>query len=152
MKKLGNLWIPTVTDTEILGFFGQYRWLSNFWTCKVTVDDIIYTSSEAAYMAGKTGDCDLKLQISKLAPAEAKRFARTLYLRPDWEDVKFDHMKRCLQAKFTQNSELGEKLKETGNKYLEETNYWNDKIWGVCRGSGQNNLGKLLMEVRQELG
>lgn len=151
MKKLGNVWLPTVTDTEIKGFFGQYRWLSNFWLCSVTVDGITYSSSEAAYMAGKTDNQELKHKIATLPPSEAKRLGRLIELRYDWESIKFDHMLKCLRAKFFQNSRLAAKLLATGDRYLEETNYWNDRVWGVCRGSGKNNLGILLMQVRKEL-
>jgi predicted NAD-dependent protein-ADP-ribosyltransferase YbiA (DUF1768 family) len=37
---------------------------------------------------------------------------------------------------------------------MEETNWWGDKFWGVHRtslseqGVGENNLGKLLMDIR----
>lgn len=51
------------------------------------------------------------------------------------------------------NPELYQKLQNTGNKYLEETNYWEDTYWGVHKteakeeGVGENNLGKLLMKI-----
>ena len=32
-----------------------------------------------------------------------------------------------------------------------EGNNWNDTFWGVCRGKGRNELGKVLMKVRSEL-
>ena len=40
---------------------------------------------------------------------------------------------------------------ETGDEYLEEGNTWGDRIWGTVNGKGQNNLGKILMRVREEL-
>lgn len=43
---------------------------------------------------------------------------------------------------------LQAKLLETGNEELVEGNYWGDTFWGVCRGRGENHLGKLLMKVR----
>jgi predicted NAD-dependent protein-ADP-ribosyltransferase YbiA (DUF1768 family) len=73
-----------------------------------------------------------------------------------WDLEKVEVMKRLLLQKFNQslNPELYEKLQETENKYLEETNYWGDTFWGVSKsnnkedGVGGNNLGKLLMEIR----
>lgn len=46
----------------------------------------------------------------------------------DWDTQKLHVMEELLQQKFnkTQNLELYQKLQETGNKYLEETNYWGD--------------------------
>ncbi len=60
-------------------------------------------------------------------------------------------MYRLLRAKFTQNSEIRQKLLDTGSAYLEETNYWHDTFWGVYNGNGENHLGKLLMLVRDEI-
>jgi predicted NAD-dependent protein-ADP-ribosyltransferase YbiA (DUF1768 family) len=53
--------------------------------------------------------------------------------------------------KFTRNSKLGDLLIETGDRYLEETNHWGDKIWGVCDSVGTNWLGKILMDVRNQI-
>ena len=39
----------------------------------------------------------------------------------------------------------------TGDAELVEGNTWNDTYWGVCNGVGHNHLGKILMQVRQEL-
>jgi predicted NAD-dependent protein-ADP-ribosyltransferase YbiA (DUF1768 family) len=34
---------------------------------------------------------------------------------------------------------------------LVEYNYWGDLYWGVCRGEGENHLGRILMEIRSEI-
>lgn len=41
----------------------------------------------------------------------------------------------------------------TGEEELVEGNRWNDKFWGVClmTGQGENWLGRLLMQVRDEI-
>jgi predicted NAD-dependent protein-ADP-ribosyltransferase YbiA (DUF1768 family) len=40
----------------------------------------------------------------------------------------------------------------TENYKLEERNNWGDIWWGVnINGEGENNLGKILMKVRNEL-
>lgn len=45
------------------------------------------------------------------------------------------------------------KLIATGDLYIQEGNLWNDKFWGVClkTNTGQNILGKLIMEIRNEI-
>ena len=60
-------------------------------------------------------------------------------------------MKEIVRAKFEQHPELTEKLLATGDTYLEEGNTWGDRIWGTVNGQGANNLGRILMEVREEL-
>jgi hypothetical protein len=85
-------------------------------------------------------------------PGKAKREGRGVQLRSDWEDVKYDIMKELVKLKFITHAHLRKELLETGDKYLEETNSWHDHVWGVCQGKGLNWLGKILMEVREELG
>lgn len=138
-------------DNYIKGFFGEYRWLSNFEPCKVFYEGIEYSSSENAYQAAKSLDLEVKLEISKLSPSESKKISKKIELRPDWEEIKYEVMFSVVFDKFTRNKELKKKLLSTGNKYLEETNHWNDKFYGVCNGDGLNVLGNIIMEVRRIL-
>ena len=82
-----------------------------------------------------------------LSGGRAKRLGR-VELRSDWEEVKIEVMREVLRCKFSQNPDLKAKLIATGDAELIEGNNWNDRFWGVCRGVGQNHLGRLLMELR----
>ncbi len=136
---------------DILGFHGEFRFLSNFWPAKVILGGIWFPTVEHAYVAAKTLDLHKREFISTIDTAgQVKRFGRTLVLRTDWEEIKLDVMLGLLQQKFEEDP-LKQKLLNTGNAYLEETNTWNDVYWGICHGSGWNHLGKLLMQVRKEL-
>ena len=149
-----------VNDQGIYGFFLEYEFLSNFHPCEILIDDILYPSSEHAYMAYKTNDRAVKLEIASIEKArDAKKMGQTVQLRPDWEYYKVAAMLNCLHLKF-QNSVLADMLCATGNKYLEETNWWKDKFWGVYKpveglevsqADGYNMLGKCLMIVRGNL-
>jgi predicted NAD-dependent protein-ADP-ribosyltransferase YbiA (DUF1768 family) len=48
---------------------------------------------------------------------------------------------------------LRELLAGTRNAELIEGNYWGDRFWGVYvgDGKGENHLGKILMQVREEV-
>lgn len=138
-------------DNYIKGFFGEYRWLSNFEPCKVFYEGLEYSSSENAYQAAKSLDLEVKLGISKLSPSESKKISKKIEIRSDWEEIKYEVMFSVVFDKFTRNKELKKKLLSTGNKYLEETNHWNDKFYGVCNGDGLNVLGNIIMEVRRIL-
>lgn len=72
-------------------------------------------------------------------------------MRPDWDDVKVDVMEEIVYAKFTQNENLMHMLVLTEDMPLIEGNSWGDTFWGVCDGVGENNLGKILMRVRDRL-
>lgn len=132
-------------------FEGEYAFLSNFYEAPVVFDGVRYENSEAAFQAQKCETYEERRTFSKENPAQAKKHGRRVILRKDWEEVKIQLMKEIVTEKFRQNPELLRKLTETGDAYLEEGNYWNDRVWGVCNGSGANNLGRILMEVREEL-
>ena len=57
---------------------------------------IKYSSSEAAYHSQKFLDEDIKKIMTKLTPDESKHVSRELsrFIRDDWENVKYDLMKR----------------------------------------------------------
>ncbi len=133
---------------EILGFFGEYRFLSNFHQCPVYFEGALYPSTENAFMAAKTLDINERIQFQNIEPKEAKTLGRQIKLRSDWESVKYDVMATVIFDKFYRNKTIRQKLIDTGEAYLEETNHWNDRIWGVCEGEGQNHLGKILMNIR----
>lgn len=146
--------VDSVKPAKIETFFGQYRFLSNFWPATFVWDGIIWHHSEGAYVAAKTLDQDMRLQISKVKnPGDVKRLGRKLELRPDWEQVKVQIMYEIVKAKFTQNPDLKQKLLDTGDAILEEGNTWGDKVWGISppgSGNGRNELGKILMRLRDE--
>ncbi len=136
---------------EIRGFFGEYRWLSNFWPAPVKMYGLEYPTVEHAYQAAKTLDEEerefIRLQST---PGKAKRAGKTITVREDWETFKVGAMKILLERKFS-IPHLKEKLLATGDALLVEENDWGDTFWGECRGTGQNILGKLLMEIRESL-
>lgn len=140
----------SVTNQAILGFFEEHRFLSNFEHSPFRLFDIEWKTNEHFYMAMKTRDWEERLHIAALeTPAEARKYGRNqVKLRPDWDSIRIQVMTVGCYEKFKQNPHLLEKLLATGDKYLEETNYWNDTFWGVCNGIGESHLGKVLMHVR----
>ena len=144
-------------DKNIRGFFGDYRYLSNFYDCDVYCDSLRFPSSEHAYMFSKldkknTSEEQLKYShdlIVYMSHAQVKKWGNKIVLRPDWEEVKYDVMASIVFDKFYRNLNLREKLINTGDKYLEELNWWSDVIWGVdYQKGGKNWLGKILMKTR----
>lgn len=139
-------------QSDITEFSGKYRWLSNFWPSPVEFEGLLFSNVEAAYVAAKTTCLETRKKIQAISsPSECKKFGRGIELRSNWDDIKVEVMRSLLQQKFTKSSPLADRLIKTGNCQIIEGNYWGDTFWGVCKGSGQNNLGKLLMEIRSEL-
>lgn len=136
---------------DIKGFQGEYRVLSNFYPCTVRFEELTFRSSEAAYQANKSSSKRVRQALTNMNAREARTYGRRIAVRPDWEEDKLNVMYRILRVKFTQNPDLRQKLLDTGNVHLEETNWWKDRFWGVYNGVGENHLGRLLMLVRDEI-
>ena len=135
-------------------FFGKYRFLSNFYPALVKINDISFPTVEHAYQALKTKDLSIRNEIAKLStPLEAKRFGAKVKLRDNWDSFKYNGMYHLVFQKFKNNKELRQLLMDTGDEQLMEGNCWHDTYWGfdLTTGEGENNLGKILMEVRKEL-
>lgn len=136
---------------KIDSFKGAYAWLSNFYQCTVAIEGKIYQNSEAAFQAHKCANPKDRERFTNLNPNEAKSLGRTVKLRSDWEESKTRIMYDIVKAKFTQHTDLKDKLLATKDAELIEGNTWGDTYWGVCNNIGQNHLGKTLMQVREDL-
>jgi ribA/ribD-fused uncharacterized protein len=141
-----------MTDS-ISSFSGGYRFLSNFYPAQIWYDGRLYSTVEHAYQAAKTVEQAQRtfIQASE-TPGVAKRRGRTVSIRGDWEQIKIPIMRELLFQKF-RTPELMISLVRTYPRQLIEGNSWGDTFWGCVPSSqegwqGQNQLGKLLMEVR----
>ena len=138
--------------SEVIDSFrGEFHWLSNFYSCSVHYEGLTFGNTEAAFQAAKCLDMKERERFFSLSGGQAKRLGKRVELRPDWNDIRIDVMREVLRAKFGQNPELREKLIATGDAELIEGNKHRDVFWGVCNGKGNNQLGKLLMQVRKEI-
>ena len=134
-------------------FRGQYRFLSNFFPAMIMMDGIFYPTVEHAYQASKTEHHLERVEIRD-APTAGIARRRGKALGPvlsGWLSRRLDIMYGLVHQKFFAHRHLGDFLLETREEDLVEVNTWNDTYWGVCKGVGQNHLGKILMRVRAEL-
>lgn len=134
-------------------FHGQNHFLSNFFECTVNYNGLVFSSAESAFQAQKSESPYIQTMMSVFSPLESRRYGRKVKLRRDWEDVKERIMSEIVYAKFIQHKDLADKLLATGDQELIEGNLWGDTYWGVDKrtGLGQNNLGKILMNVRNDI-
>jgi len=154
MELTGNY--NETTDKPILGFQDEHHWLSNFWHAPITVIGFKYDNSEAAYQAAKTINIAHRATFENMTGAAAKKHGRNVILRADWDFVKLEIMELVLRAKFMTHPDLAAKLKNTGDRELIELNTWGDTHWGQIETkdgtlTGENILGKLLMNIRSDL-
>ena len=132
-------------------FIGDFAFLSNFYPSTIRYEGILYKTIEHAYQAYKTLDeSERNIVRSAKTAGEAKKLGRSVTLRSNWDKIKINLMREFIKLKF-ENPLLREMLLATGEADLVEGNYWNDKFWGVCRGQGENWLGKILVETRTDI-
>lgn len=145
--------------TIIDSFSGEWEQLSNFYPCTVHYYDFEFGSVEHAYQAMKSRNPNIWkkfIEIPADQPGKAKRLGRTVKLREGWELKKIAFMRQFLLEKF-RKPEFRIKLLSTADATLIEGNYWHDNFWGDCRckkcisKEGQNQLGKLLMKIREQI-
>lgn len=135
-------------------FRGKYAFLSNFSKSPVYLHggSLYCPTVEHAFQACKTTDMAQRRQIANAqTPGQAKRLGRQVALRVGWDSMRDDVMLELLRQKFAPDSTLADLLLATGDAVLIEGNTWGDRYWGVCNGKGENRLGELLMQVRDEL-
>lgn len=143
----------------------EHRFLSNFYVIDVEFRGVVYPSSEHAYMSAKS-DETVEIDGSKypwkyfcanpkVTPSKVKGESRFVTLVENWDQIKVQVMYECLVSKFSKEP-LRSRLLETGLQNIQEGNWHGDRFWGVDLREnpniGENNLGRLLMLIRDELG
>lgn len=134
----------------------KYREFSTFYPSPISLDSKVYPTVEHYLQAMKfPSDKDYQELIRRSKDAITAKKLGTISdpsrpIRPDWDTVRDDVMRRALDAKFRQNPELGLLLTETGSRTLTEVSM--DIYWGVGKAkSGKNRLGQILAELRAKL-
>lgn len=129
-----------------------YGVFSNFSPYGFALDGRYYPTSEHYFQAQKfvhsPEDFEAVLNASK--PMRCAEIGRERHrpLRPDWEVVKDDVMRRAVRAKWEAHPELQDLLLSTGEEPLIEKTS-GDYYWGCgTDGTGKNRLGEILMELR----
>ena len=160
--------LSTVSHGGITAFFTKHSVLSNHHKCTFVENGTTFSSVEQYLMfqkARKFKDTALCQRIIATDdPVEAKSLGKKVsnFNFQAWKEVRDRHMKTGLKAKFEQNISLRESLKATNDSVLVEANpadtYWgaglsltDRNIWDNTKWKGQNKLGKLLTEVRDEI-
>lgn len=143
-------------------------YLSNWYPSAFVVDGVGFSSAEQYMMYKKAvcfGDWDTAKEILCTDDvAQIKELGRQVsdYSESYWNGIRQIVVFEGLLAKFSQNENLKNQLKATGDAILAECAV-KDRIWGIglsmkdsdrfeiSRWKGQNLLGYTLMIVRERL-
>jgi ribA/ribD-fused uncharacterized protein len=131
-----------------------YGVFSNFSAHGFELDGLWWPTSEHYFQAQKFLEPEYvqAVRVAK-SPMDAANMGRSRSrpVRPDWETVKDDVMRRAVLKKFESNADIEQILLDTGEEDIVEAAP-NDRYWGAgADGSGLNRLGEILMEVRRQL-
>jgi ribA/ribD-fused uncharacterized protein len=153
-------------DYNLLPFQGSTDLLSNMYSCQLSKHGLEFNSSEQLYQYEKAlfhNQTEIMKSILKSENGyEAKTCGSKVKVITRWHEVKMDKMREIIKLKLQAVPEVGEILKESGNKCLVEANKW-DRYWGSgldkamveiispTKWPGRNDMGKLWMELRQDL-
>ena len=149
-------------------FFTEANPFSQWYPCTFTVGENTFNCAEQYMMHGKAllfKDTETAAKILAAAhPRQHKALGRKVTPFDDavWKREREGIVRAGSRAKFTQNAELLDKLLATAGTTLVEASPY-DKIWGIglaatdarakdpAQWKGQNLLGKILTELRDEL-
>lgn len=162
---------PKSKASKYLFFWHEYEengYFSQWYPAAFRIEGIRYCHNEQYMMAKKAllfGDSDTYCEIMfETDPATCKALGKKVsnFDQKLWDSCKEEIVYNANFAKFSQNPELKEALIGTGTLALVEASPY-DKIWGIgmkesdpdskdpAKWKGQNLLGEILMQVREDL-
>jgi len=141
------------TEKQIFFYENEFYVFSNYSSFAIDWKGKLYPTSEHVYHSEKFEEEKMKELIrnarsahdsQKLAEANVDKY------RKDWDKVRLKIMKEILLVKVIQHPYVKKKLLQSENKELIEDS-WRDSFWGWGPNrDGENHLGKLWMEIRNE--
>jgi ribA/ribD-fused uncharacterized protein len=128
-----------------------YGCFSNFSPHGFELDGLYWPTSEHYFQAQKfVGTPHAEAVRLARTPKQAAEIGRDRQrpLRPDWDAVKDDVMRRAVRRKFETHPAIRTVLLSTGDEELIEATS-GDYYWGCgTNGTGKNMLGRILVEIR----
>lgn len=148
----------TAAFCEVAGEWGVF---SNFAQIPIVVDGVCFYCAESLFQVMKFSDSEARKTIFSLKgqalKMKAKRFEKTVGVRPDWGEVIVDVLKFCLMKKFEQSEPFRTELErshglfivEDQSRFTKSADTYGAKLTaGGKEFSGPNLMGRLLMELR----
>lgn len=134
-----------------------YGCFSNFSPHGFWLEGYFWPTAEHYYQAHKFWGTDQDALYLAIQQADTPKQAAALgrnpqhRLRPDWETTKLTVMHTAVLAKFQTHPEIRAILLATAHELIVEDSPV-DSFWGCGPDHrGENHLGKILMQVRQQL-
>jgi len=132
----------------------EFKCFSNFYSSILNIDGQEWKTVEHYFQAMKSLDPIQRDEIRlSLTPKIAKALGQKCNIRKDWQEIKYDVMLKALRTKFCDENLRKILLSSVDRDIYEDSP--TDKEWGTGElngvGTGNNKLGKALMQVRKEI-
>ncbi|PFH36870.1 FHA domain-containing protein [Besnoitia besnoiti] len=135
--------------TRIDSFTGEYKFLSLDYPCLVFFQGRFFPSARHALLASRYPKA-----VDELSNVEdiktLKKVAKEKEEDPDWQRLRLKWLEHIQRDKFRRHADLREKLRNTGGRELVWLNN-GDSFFGQIGNRGQNHLGRILMEIRNNI-
>lgn len=148
------------TSTQVFFYEQDFYVLSNFSSFEIEWSGFTFKTAEHLYhwlkfiLSDDPDSADIAHEIRNARSAhDAFKIAQNYRDKQAdiWDEVKLKFMKKILRAKADQHEYVRRKLMLTSDRELVEDS-WRDNYWGWGPNKdGQNWLGKIWMEVREDL-
>ena len=139
---------------RIDNFNGYFDFLNNEYSCQVFFDGLLFKSVTYAYQAARSTQRHIREKISLAdTPVELYEIATKIEDPENWNSNRVRMMEAIVRDKFRRNKDLRERLKATGERELYNTfsdATTSNLFWGIVEGKGQNQLGRLLEQIRND--
>ncbi|KAL8442554.1 hypothetical protein Emag_006383 [Eimeria magna] len=136
--------------TRIDSFTGEFKFLSLDYPSLIFFQGRFFPSARHALLAAKHPKA-----VDELASVEdmreLKQLAKNKEEDPDWPRYRLKWMELIQRDKFRRNADIREKLRQTGGRELVWLNTGDSFFGQTGLNRGQNHLGRILMEIRQNI-
>ena len=150
-----SIWFKKVAE--------EYGWMGNMAPYPINFNGKIWLTSEALFQSMRYNIDSIKeiIRVEKSpmgAKMKSKKFRDQMVVVP-MQDQDVENMRKCVRMKFDQHPKLKKDLIATGNSPIYENignrngerhKFWGSKMVNEFEGDGNNMMGKILMDLRDE--
>ena len=150
-----NVWFKKVAE--------EYGWMGNMAPYPIKYNGKVWRTSEALFQSMRFDDDNVKEIIrGEKSPMGAKMKAkknRDQMVVVPMSELDVENMRKCVKMKFDAHPQLKRQLMNTkdsfiyediGNRNGERHKFWGAKKLSESEGDGNNMMGKILMDLREE--
>ena len=138
-------------------------WMGNMAPYPIKYNGKVWLTSEALFQSMRFDDDNVKEIIrGEKSPMGAKMKAkknRDQMVVVPMSELDVENMRKCVKMKFDAHPQLKRQFMNTkdsfiyediGNRNGERHKFWGAKKWSESEGAGNNMMGKILMDLREE--